>query len=278
MLKLKLLFFVFCLFSVNHLLACRSMDIKAENLTKAITMALKLHTFLEKEQPEIALVARVGSDLSRYQMVYSHMGIVMRSHPQGKWIFIHLLNHCGSNKAALFDEGLIPFFNDRPFRYQALVIFLKPALQQKIKQVLLNGTAEQLFDSDYNMLASPYKQETQNSNQWVLEVIASAQSYYLNATERLAAQRILALSGYQGEKIKLSFWQKLGSIFKDNVNLNEQNNQKNIEFVSVRSVISYLEAQQQIIFKETILLTDQHPIKNRKTNKNKAMDAFWGRY
>ncbi len=274
-----------CLFFSSLSFACENAQIKVTDFKKALTMALKLHYFLEEHQPEVALVGRVGSDLSRYGLTYSHMGIVIRDHPKGKWIFTHLLNHCNSDQAALFDEGLIPFFTDNPYHYQAVVILLKPQLEKELKNLLKKGIGERIFEHHYNMLANPYALDSQNSNQWLLEVIASAQSIFLNAGQRVDAQTILKLSGYQAEKIRLSVWQKIGIRFKNNVNLAGQPHWNSAEFVSVRSIIDYLKYNQQVQSETTLLLNDNHsqttfkPIYQKKAVKVsvEAAQQFWER-
>ena len=55
---------------------------------------------------------------------------------RGRWHFTHLLNHCGSDRSELFDDGPVDFFLERPFSYTAQIIIPVPALQKALVQRL----------------------------------------------------------------------------------------------------------------------------------------------
>jgi len=86
--------------------SCEERTIGPEEIQKAMQMALKTRQALEASGASAAVVARVGSDISEHGLRYTHAGAVLRDHPKGKWIFVHLLNDCGSDRSGIYDEGL----------------------------------------------------------------------------------------------------------------------------------------------------------------------------
>jgi len=123
---------------------------------------------------EVVLIARVGQDLEKYGLTYSHMGFAVREHPAGAWSVVHKLNRCGSTESALYDEGLVNFFADAPHRYQAGIWRLAPAAQRRLKAALLGEEARTYHQPHYNVVAYPFDTRYQNSNGWVLEMLAFA--------------------------------------------------------------------------------------------------------
>ncbi len=231
--------------------ACKTKPLSGAAFNKATQMGLQLLQTLELHQPEIALVGRVGSDLSGYGLTYSHMGIVRRDHPAGKWVFTHLLNHCKQSSSSLYEEGLITFFTDSPFRYQAILVIPKPALQKELSRLIKSGAASDLHEEKYSVLANPFSTKYQNSNQWILELLSVAKSIFLPADQRQNALQLAKDFGYQPERVKIGFFKQLGAaIFSPNVRFDDHSDgavQNGIyPFVSVRSVIRFLKQNSDI--------------------------------
>src|SRR5258706_8419581 len=107
-----------------------------EAVRKGLELALKTRDKLEQTGAVVVLIGRVGSDLSRHGLRYSHAGFAWRDNSNGRWKVTHLLNHCGRATSDLFDEGLGNFFLDDPFAYETVVIVPSPALQEKLVSVL----------------------------------------------------------------------------------------------------------------------------------------------
>jgi len=96
--------------------ACTEKAPTPETIRKGLTLALKTRNALDASGAQVALVARVGQDLSRYGVHYSHMAYAWRDHPKGRWFVVHELNKCGTADSDIFDEGLGNFFLDDLFR------------------------------------------------------------------------------------------------------------------------------------------------------------------
>ena len=199
---------------------------------------------LEAENAEVALVARVGKDLSRYKLRYSHIGFVVRDHPMGKWTVVHDLNHCGTADSDLFNEGLGAFFLDDMFAYETLVVFPDRDIQHRLALRLTNG-ARSLHQREYNMVAYPFSTRYQNSNQWVLETLAAASASGDNVRTRLQAQSWLRAAGYRPTTLELDTLTRLGArLSRANVTFDDQPFDRrmagHIDTVTVDSIHSWM--------------------------------------
>ncbi len=209
----------------------------------ATQLALRSLAVLEDSGADLALVGRVGADLSRHGLKYSHMGIVFRRHPKGRWLFVHLLNQCGGDRSGLYDEGLLNFFMDDPHRLEAVIMIPSPSLQRKLARTLAKGAGHALHQPRYSMLAYPFSTTYQNSNQWVLELIAAAQS---GGADRGLIQAHLRATGYQPDRVRLSALERLGAaLTRANISFTDHplSERLNGEYsvVTVSSVLRYLD-------------------------------------
>jgi hypothetical protein len=225
--------------------SCEERPSNAEELRNGLALASKVQSTLDAGDAEIVLIARVGQDLRKYNLKHSHIAYVMRDHPNGKWTVVHLLNHCGKPTSGLFAEGLGMFFMDTPFRYEAMVITPSRALQTKLK-TLLAGNEPQLFKAQrYNMLAHPFNAASQNSNQWVLEMLAVAMSQECPVRTREDAQAYLRYTQYSPTTLHLDALTRLGaSVTKQNINFDDHPFNRRmagkIDTVTVESVERFL--------------------------------------
>src|ERR1700733_6496528 len=103
-------------------------------LARAGQSAISLKNTLDRLNVDVALVARVGSDMSRYNIYYTHLAFIVRNYPGRKdqWTVIHLLNQCGTSKSAIYAQGLFNFFMDDLYTMDFRVIVPAPDLQKKI--------------------------------------------------------------------------------------------------------------------------------------------------
>ena len=215
----RLLLILLMAFSLNaH--AGRVCEVKKTNASTfiaAMNLAEKTRTALEASNAQVALVARVGQDLSKYGLRYSHMAYVWRDHPKGRWIVVHELNQCGTAQSALFEQGLANFFLDDLFAYQADILIPSPQSQARIVAMLASTTPLRLHRARYNMLAYAFSTEYQNSNQWVLETYAASASE-IAIGNRAQAQAWLKLAGYRPLTVQVSAGARLGArLFAANI-------------------------------------------------------------
>ncbi len=230
------------------------------SVTRAMNLAHKSLLALEQSGAEVALIARAGQDLSQYGLRYSHMGLVWRDHPAGRYLVVHELNHCGTNESALYDEGLGNFFLDDMFRYETAILIPSRATQAKLARLLASKRAQHLHHPNYNMLSYPFSTRYQNSNQWLLENYAVALmsggeenggsgSAGGNESERAAAQRWLQRNGYAPITVHLPTLTRLGArMFRANVEFDDHPFSRRmagqIDTVTVDSVLRFVKQRE----------------------------------
>jgi hypothetical protein len=223
---------------------CEPKRTDAASFVKAMTLAERTLAALDKSGAQVALIARVGQDLSKYGLRYSHMGYVWRDHPQGRWLVVHELNRCGSAQSALFDEGLGNFFLDDMHAYETRIVVPGAGAQARIAAMLASTAPLRLHDGHYNMLAFPYATTYQNSNQWLLETYAASASD-MPIDGRAQAQAWLELAGYRPITIDIPAMTRLGArMFRANVAFDDQPFERRmagrIDTVTVESVLRFV--------------------------------------
>lgn len=159
-------------------------------------MAQKVRAVLEQRAEQVAVLARVGSDLSRWRFAgepprYTHLGFAVRE--GDAWEVHHLLNTAEGSEGHLYRQPLLHFFRDDPFEYRAAVLVLPPALQHRLAALLRSPEREALHTVRYSRVAYPFATRYQSSTQWVLESIGAAQG---GGSTRAEVQRSLAARGF----------------------------------------------------------------------------------
>ncbi|MGJ9420681.1 DUF2145 domain-containing protein [Massilia sp. CMS3.1] len=211
----------------------------------SLEMADATRAALDKIDDEVVLIARIGQDLSTYRLTYSHMAFAVRAHPAGAWSVVHKLNTCGTATSALYDEGLINFFSDSPFRYQAGIWRLAPEAQGCLKKALLGKKARDYLEPHYSLVAYPFSTRYHNSNGWALEMLAFALAPEDEANTRATAQAWLKASAYLPTELDLGTMTRLGArVSKVNIAFDDHPSDMRwsgrIQTVTVDSVITWL--------------------------------------
>lgn len=224
--------------------ACEGKKVTQASFVKAITLAEHTVKALDASGAQVALIARVGQDLSKYGVRYSHVGYVMRDHPKGRWIVVHELNQCGTAHSALYDQGLANFFLDDMFAYESALLIPSAESQARLVRMLGSPAPLRLHDGRYNMLAYAFSTQYQNSNQWVLESYAAGSSE-LPVRDRGAAQAWLKLAGYQPSTVHIPASTRLGArMFKANISFDDhpfgRRMAGQIDTVTVESVLRFV--------------------------------------
>lgn len=199
--------------------SCEDHPVTQAALTDALVTGQALQTALDATGSDVAVVARQGQDLSKYALKYSHAGLAFRSAPGQPWRVYELLNECGTADSALWVDGLANFFLENPFTLDALVMVPPPKMAARLAEVLRDPAALHGFHgSRYNMVAYPFSTKYQNSNQWVLEVLASAGASDVRIRTREQAQAWLKMTGYTPTEMRLGPLTRLGGrAFKANI-------------------------------------------------------------
>lgn len=235
------------LHAANHAHAgqtCEELPPSVTAIEKGLTLGAKTFDALEQSGAEVAVIARVGQDLGKYGLKHSHMGFVVRDHPQGKWTVVHMLNHCGKPDSALYAEGLGTFFMDTPFRYEAEITIPAPAVQTRLKTVLASDVPTRFKSARYNMLAYPFNLDSQNSNGWVLEVL-NAGLATVPIDSRYSAMAYAKARGYTPTTLHIRAIERLGAnVTRANISFDDHPFNRRmagkIDTVTVISVVEYL--------------------------------------
>jgi hypothetical protein len=229
--------------SANAGQSCEEKQASVETFVRGIKLAENTLAALEATDAQVALIARVGQDLSKQGLRYSHMAYVWRDHPKGRWLVVHELNECGTAQSALYDEGLANFFFD-VFAHEASIMIPSAQSQAKIVAMLASPAARSLHSARYNMLAYAFATLYQNSNQWVLETYAASASEFPVA-DRAKAQQWLKLAGYAPITVHVPTAQRLGArLFRANVEFDDhpfgRRAAGQIDTVTVESVMQFV--------------------------------------
>jgi hypothetical protein len=223
--------------------SCEQTTLKAQTLEKGLALAVHTQQALDASGAQVVALARMGQDLSKYGGRYSHFGWVYKQ--DGRWIVAHKLNQCGTANAQLYRQGLGQFFLDDMFAYEAGMVIPGADVQARLLPLLKdNARLMQLHTESYNMLAYPWSQKYQQSNQWALETLALAMEP--GATDRERAQSWLKFKGYEPVTLKLGPMTRLGArMTRANVAFDDHPNEKRfsdrIETVTVESVFEWMQ-------------------------------------
>jgi hypothetical protein len=223
---------------------CEEKPLSVAALQQGLELARRTAEKLDASGAKVVVIARAGQDLSRYGLRYSHAGLAYRDTASGRWRVVHKLNHCGTDHAALYRQGLGEFFLDSPFRYEAAVMTPTPAAQEALLAILTDRSrVGRMHTPAYNMVAYPWSMKYQQSNQWMLETFAMAQQP--SVTGRRAAQEWLMRERYVPTSLRIPAFTRLGArmtsanvAFDDHPS--EQRYSGRIDTVTVDSLFEWL--------------------------------------
>jgi hypothetical protein len=200
---------------------------------------------LDASGAQVVVLARAGQDLGRWGQRWSHLGLAYRDGSAGgAWRVVHKLNHCGSDRAAIYRQGIGDFFLDDPFELAAAWAVPDAALQRRLLAVLGDtATLARLHEPAYSMVAYPWAARYQQSNQWVIETMAYAADP--SASSRARAQGWLRLRGYEPAMLRIDALSRLGArVSAANVAFDDHPNAQRyagrIETVTADSVFAWL--------------------------------------
>lgn len=189
----------------------RANDITAVEQDRVLRFAAVVKQELERSGGKVALIARAGVDLSRFDLLYSHAGIALRDNPGGPWAVRQLYYACDDARPQLFDQGISGFAlgADAPTKGHVSLLFLpeddgellaRAALDKQLALALLAGK--------YSANAYAFGTRYQNCNQWVAEMLASAWGGpAVNAGARDHAQDWLRAQDYVAGPVRVpSHW------------------------------------------------------------------------
>lgn len=225
--------------------SCEPQRQTAASITQGMQLAQRTAQALDASGARVVLLARVGQDLSRYRLRWSHMGIAYRT-DDGHWRVVHKLNDCGTAVAAVYRQGLGEFFLDGLWRYQAAWSVPAPIVQSQLLALLQQAPARitRMHVAPYSLVSYAWGQRYQQSNQWAIETLAAAMEPATIVT-RAQAQAWLQFKGYAPTVLTLGPLTRLGGrMTSANVAFDDHPGEKRfadrIETVTVDSVFDWL--------------------------------------
>lgn len=170
---------------------------------------------------EIKPVLRTLFADPKRKLTYSHVGFMIYKHPMAKegfdWWGRHMLRPCDNpeaktevelmlqsnlNKPYIWNEGPGNFFADDPHELRAQYFVPPPAVQKRLMEILADKKLQYDLNSDfYNAAASWLSLAENNSNQWVIEILAAAMQPKGHIENRKQAQAHLSMTGYRPSKV-----------------------------------------------------------------------------
>ena len=221
---------------------CENKMPSATSIERAMALAEHTAARLNDSGAQVVVLARAGQNLGEYGLRYSHLGFAYRE--GDVWRIVHKLNQCATARASIYRQGLGEFFLDDLYEYEAAVVIPTPQVQAALIDTLRdNARVAQLNTPAYSVVAYPWSQTYQQSNQWAIETLAMTQEPA--AQTRDQAQAWLRLKGYTPTTLHLSAFKRLGArMTAANVAFDDHPNEKRfadrIETVTVDSVFAWL--------------------------------------
>jgi len=225
--------------------ACDEQPVAPHDIALAAQTALLAAAALDKADAPVALIARVGTDLSKQGLVYSHAGFVVRDHAHGRWTVVHLLNECGSDSSHLYAQGLVNFFSDDLVNQDLRIVWFKPDIANRLAGRLKQIPRHSLHHPRYNLIARPGSRDYQNSTAWIVEMMASAlagDDFY----DRTTAYAFTRSDGFVPDTIHIPYAKRvLGGIFSANTVFTDHSVATRLSgeypVITVRSIFRYLD-------------------------------------
>jgi hypothetical protein len=183
---------------------CETPDaLSADEKDRIFGFAGVIKAELERSGASLALVARSGLDLSRFDVRYSHAGFSLKASPDTPWAVRQLYYACDERAPHLYDQGLSAFLlgsHEAAIGYVS-VLLLPPGPAALLERAALDKQgALDVLAPVYSANAYPFSLRYQNCNQWVAELLATAWGGLPDAAgseRRAGAQRWLQSHGYE---------------------------------------------------------------------------------
>jgi hypothetical protein len=230
---------------------CEGTPITPTKIAAAAATAKTVATALDARAAPVAMVSRMGRDLSKHGLVYSHAGFAVRDHPAGRWSVVHLLNDCSSDGSGLYTQGLVNFFADDLVNQDARITWLQPDMAERLAKRLLALPRDALYTPRYNLIARPGSREYQNSTAWMLEHLAAATTSQYDVHDRSEAYAIASRDGFQADTVHIPYSKRIaGGLFGANLAFTDHSVATRLKgdypVVTVRSILRWLNASKHI--------------------------------
>ena len=187
-------------------------EVDAAVQDRLIQVAGIVKTELDRSGQSVALVARSGLALERFDQRYSHAGVSLKASANAPWSVRQLYYACDEQRPRIFDQGMSGFVlgvHDPSEGYISIVFLPGDDAAALERAALDDRRALQLLGATYSANAYAFSQHYQNCNQWLAELLALAWNARASSGDaRAPAQQWLQSQGYSPSVIKLG-WRPL---------------------------------------------------------------------
>lgn len=224
---------------------CDEQQVAPHKVAAAAQTALLAAAALDNADAPVALIARVGTDLSKQGLVYSHAGFAVRDHAHGRWTVVHLLNECGSDRSSLYAQGLVNFFSDDLVNQDLRIVWFKPDVANRLAERIRQMPRHSLHHPRYNLIARPGSRDYQNSTAWIVEMMAGALAGH-DFYDRATAYAFTRSDGFAPDTIHIPYSKRvLGGLFSANTVFTDHSVATRLSgdypVITVRSIFRYLD-------------------------------------
>lgn len=178
----------------------RPLPLSAQQQDRLLGFAALVKDQLDASGQSVALVARSGTNLSRFGVRYSHAGVSLQASGNGPWSVRQLYYACDESRPRLYDQGMAGFLmgtDDVDTGYVSIVLLPRDAAAALERTALDNAIALRLLAASYSANAHPYSLKHQNCNQWVAELLATGWGGLADGDDlRARSQAWLRVQGY----------------------------------------------------------------------------------
>ncbi len=181
-------------------------EVTAAQQDRLLRFTAVIRQLLAESGTPAALIARSGTDLSRFGLRYSHAAIALASGLDTPWAVRQLYYACAEGAPRLFDQGLAGFISgsdDVDIGYVSVLLLPPEAAAPLAAATLDKPMALGLLNARYSANAYPFSTRYQNCNQWVAELLAAASA---GPRTREEAQAWLQREGYAPVPVQAPGW------------------------------------------------------------------------
>lgn len=197
-------------------------EVTAAQQDRLLRFTAVIRQALAESGSPAALIARSGTDLSRFGLRYSHAAVALAQGLDTPWAVRQLYYACAEGQPRLFDQGLAGFVAGSDavdVGYVSLLLLPPEAAAPLAAAALDKPVALGLLNARYSANAYPFSTQYQNCNQWVAELLAGATG---GSRTREDAQAWLRREGYAPEPVQVPGWLLLAGHFMPWLHFDDQ--------------------------------------------------------
>lgn len=191
----------------------RPVEVSAAQQDRLLRFTAAVREALAASGSPAALIARSGTDLSRFGLRYSHAAVALAEGLDRPWAVRQLYYACAEGRPRLFDQGLAGFVlgsDDAELGYISLLLLPPEPAAALARAALDRPLALGLLHPHYSANAYAFGTRYQNCNQWVAELLAASVT---GSADRSEAQAWLRAEGYAPTPVHAPPWLLLAGRF-----------------------------------------------------------------